>query len=154
MKAWNSTFKAPAKPMQRSKPMKFKQNRKAGLASRGMKGRSVTAEQKAFHDLLASIGCVACRLDRRPIGPVSIHHIDGRTKPDAHWLVLPLCAGHHQDGTGVPGLVSVHPWKPRFESIYGPQRDLLRLCVQTLLDRGASVPDGALRAANLILETA
>ena len=57
---------------------------------------------------------------------VSIHHVDGRTKPGAHMRVLPLCAGHHQDGTGAPGLIAVHPWKARFEARYGTQESLLQ----------------------------
>lgn len=151
MRAFNSTFKAPTKPMARSawKPVKPK-----AIKSRGMKGSTPTVDQKQFHKMLASLGCIACHQDKRYQPVVSIHHIDGRTKPDAHWLVLPICAGHHQDGTGAPGLVAIHPWKNKFESIYSPQRNLLRLCIQTLLDRGAVVPYGALRAANMILEVA
>ncbi|WP_442796416.1 Ref family recombination enhancement nuclease [Pandoraea sp. XJJ-1] len=74
-----------------------------------MKGRSPTSAQKHFHDdLCRHIGCVACRFEGIFNDYVSLHHIDGRTKPDAHWLVLPLCGGHHQDnGTAV----AVHPYK-------------------------------------------
>lgn len=115
-----------------------------------MKGRAPTAEQKRFHDMLANeIGCIASRKDGFFDPVVSIHHIDGRTKPDAHWLVLPLSAGNHQDGTGAPGRLAVHPWKTRFEAKYGAQRDLLRECIEILLDRGCVVPDGALRAAGV-----
>lgn len=63
---------------------------------------------------------------------VSIHHVDGRTKAGAHFKVLPLCAGHHQDGTGAPGLIAVHPWKARFQERYGTQQDLLREVEQLL----------------------
>ena len=111
-----------------------------------MKGRTPTAAQKRFHDALAGIGCIACRLDGNHQPIVSIHHIDGRTKPDAHWLVLPLCAGHHQDGTGVPGLIAVHPWKKRFEDCYGSQLDLLGACHNALRDRGYEVPEAAVEA--------
>lgn len=94
-----------------------------------MKGRSPTKPEKAFHDKLASVvGCIACRLDGRRNMEVSIHHIDGRTKRGAHWTVLPICAGHHQDGTGMPGLIAVHPWKRRFEDRYGNQYALVELC--------------------------
>lgn len=61
-------------------------------------------------------------------------NVDGRTKPDAHWNVLPLCAGHHQDGTGLPGLVAVHPWKRRFEARYGSQAELQAKC-RAMLER-------------------
>ena len=106
---------------------------------------------KAFLDMLASnIGCVACRNDWLSNFTVSIHHIDGRTKPNAHWLVLPLCAGHHQDGTGARGLIAVHPWKTRFEARYGKQMDLLVWCIEQLQLQGLEVPEGALRAAGML----
>lgn len=112
-----------------------------------MKGIAATAEQRRFHDMLcAVVGCAACRLHGRFNDLVSVHHIDGRTKKLAHWLVLPLCAGHHQDGTGAPGLIAVHPWKPRFEKKYGKQLDLLRRCIRFLLARGCAVPAAALAA--------
>lgn len=115
-----------------------------------MKGRAPTAEQKRFHDLLArEIGCAASWLDgfRDPV--CSIHHIDGRTKPDAHWLVLPLSAGNHQDGTGAPGRIAVHPWKAQFEKRYGRQIEILRRCIRYLLAHGHAVPVGALKAAGM-----
>ena len=90
-----------------------------------MKGRNPTAEEKALWSRMAEYGCVACHKDGWVNRQVSIHHIDGRTKPGAHKRVLPLCAGHHQDGTGIPGLIAVHPWKARFEDRYGKQDDLL-----------------------------
>ncbi len=116
-----------------------------------MKGKSPSAAQKRFHDALCtSVGCVACRMDGIGNFNVSVHHMDGRTKPDAHWLVLPLCAGHHQDGTGAPGLTAVHPWKARFESEYGRQRDLLIGAIEVLQARGHVVPDAALAAAGML----
>ena len=98
-----------------------------------MKGRSRTKAERDFHDAIAAIGCIACKKDGIFNSLVSIHHIDGRTKPEAHRLVLPLCAGHHQDGTGAPGLIAVHPWKARFEEKYGSQRELLDECIYLLL---------------------
>lgn len=101
-----------------------------------MKGRNPSAAEKRFHDQLASLGCIACRLDGNHNPIVSIHHIDGRTKPGAHMRVLPLCAGHHQDGYGIPGLIAVHPYKRRFEDRYGSQYELLAMCEQ-LLEKAA-----------------
>jgi hypothetical protein len=111
------------KPTKLPKPMK----------SRGMKGRPPTAEESRFMDAIAGLGCVACRKDGWENLDVSVHHIDGRTKPGAHMLVLPLCAGHHQAGTGAnPTLIAVHPEKARFEARYGTQRELLAECVARL----------------------
>ena len=92
-----------------------------------MKGRNPSAEEKRLHDRLAAFGCIACWLDGRSNPTVSIHHINGRTKPGAHRAVLPLCAGHHQDGSGIPGLIAVHPWKARFEAKYGDQYHLAHM---------------------------
>lgn len=119
-----------------------------------MKGRSATLAQKHYHGLLADLGCIACRKDGVHNPLVSIHHIDGRTKPAAHWLVLPLCSGHHQDGTGAQGLIAVHPWKGQFEARYGPQLGLLMECIQLLIDQGHVLPREALAAAGYELEAA
>lgn len=101
-----------------------------------MKGRTPTRYEKHIHDRMASeIGCIACRKEGIRNMHVSIYHIDGRTKPGAHLKVLPLCAGHHQDGTGAPGLIAVHPWKRRFEEKYGIQLELLEECMEILAER-------------------
>lgn len=113
-----------------------------------MKGRNRNASEKRFHDLLCSVvGCVACRKtgDFNPY--VSVHHIDGRTKPHAHWLVIPLCAHHHQDLGFSAEFIPVHPFKARFEEAYGKQADLLRECIELLIEGGFEVPEQALDAA-------
>lgn len=98
-----------------------------------MKGRAPTVEEKKFWDALAThVGCIACRLDGVFNNNVLLHHIDGRTKPNAHKMVLPLCAGHHQEGAGAPGLIAVHPWKRSFEARYGCQYDLIFMCKQII----------------------
>lgn len=90
-----------------------------------MKGRNPSAAEKRFHDQLASLGCIACRIDGNHNPTVSIHHIDGRTKPDAHWRVLYVCAGHHQNGYGLPGQLAIHGAKARFEAKYGTELELM-----------------------------
>ncbi|MGG4774851.1 Ref family recombination enhancement nuclease [Paenalcaligenes sp. Me52] len=132
-----------------NRPQKPTTSKKTPMASRGMKGRPVTAEQKRFHDQLAALGCAACRVEGREQMEVSIHHIDGRTKPNAHWYVLPLCAGHHQDGTGAPGLIAVHPWKKRFEAAYGTEYELLATCLQQIKE----IPAAALTALGAIQQS-
>jgi hypothetical protein len=91
-----------------------------------VKGASVSKSDKQLWNALASIGCIACLKDGRPNAWVSIHHIDGRSKPGAHQKVLPLCAEHHQQNDADPlGRVAVHPNKKRFEQKYGNQYELL-----------------------------
>lgn len=103
------------------------------MKSKGMKGRSPTKQELALHHDMAGIGCIACLLDGRVNPWVSIHHIDGRTKPDAHKKVLPLCAPHHQqDDTDPLGRIAVHPNKAQFEAKYGPQSELLAQVMQRI----------------------
>lgn len=109
-----------------------------------MAERAVTKAQARFHDLLAhQVGCIACWLHGWPSPEVSIHHIDGRTKKHAHWCVLPACGGHHQTGTGLPNLVAIHPYKARFEAMYGPQKRLLAMALLVLCSKGIRVPTEA-----------
>lgn len=92
--------------------------------------RAVSAGEARLWDRMArEIGWIACRVAARPVSDyVSIQHIDGRTTPACHQMVLPLCAGCHQQGTGNDkSLVAVHPYKARFEKLYGIQRELLAI---------------------------
>lgn len=116
-----------------------------------MKGRAPTATEKKFHDMLCSVvGCAACRFGHNMVTHhVSVHHQRGRVRPLAHYFVLPLCAGHHQVGTGAGWMTAVHPDKARFEERYGTQEHLLRLCVLFLLASGPNVPELALTAAEV-----
>ncbi|MFV9491916.1 Ref family recombination enhancement nuclease [Pseudomonas aeruginosa] len=92
------------------------------------------------------MGCIACRVSMGIVNTYcSIHHVDGRTKPHAHWYVLPLCAGHHQNGYGGAGFtgVAVHPYKARFEAEYGTQSDLLSKCARSWRRRGTTYRRGS-----------
>lgn len=101
------------------------------------KQRAVLPAEKLYWDRLATeIGCVACMKDGHYNPHVSIHHVDGRTKPGCHMLVLPLCGPHHQhDSMDLAGRVGVHPYKARFEKMYGTQDELMALCAQFLKER-------------------
>lgn len=110
-------------PVKLSRPMK----------SRGIKGRAPTAREAWFMDRMGTLPCICCLKDGWENREISLHHIDGRTKNGAHFLVIPLCGGHHQDGTGPnPTLIAVHPYKARFEARYGKQMDLLAECIAML----------------------
>ena len=99
------------------------------MKSRGMKGRPPTAAEARFMDSIAALGCIACKKDGRTNPAVSIHHIDGRTKPGAHFLILPLCGPHHQqDDTDPRGRISLHGRKATFQVRYGTERELLAEC--------------------------
>lgn len=98
-----------------------------------MKGRTPTKAERELHHAIAGLGCIACHIDGRENPFVAIHHIDGRTKPDAHKKVLPLCGPHHQqDDTDPLGRIAVHPNKARFEGKYGSQYALLAYVMERL----------------------
>ncbi len=103
------------------------------IRSRGMKGRPPTAEEARFMDKMGALPCIACLKDGWLIHTVSLHHIDGRTKPGAHFLVLPLCAPHHQqDDTDLRHRISLHGRKATFQARYGTERELLAECLAML----------------------
>lgn len=99
--------------------------------------RPVMAAEKEYWNRLAGLGCIACMLDHVHTPDVSIHHVDGRTKPGCHMLVLPLCGEHHQqDDTDPRGRIAVHPNKARFEARYGTQQELMERCAYLLKTKG------------------
>lgn len=71
-------------------------------------------------------GCIVCvnagfaEPFEVPIDHTSMHHLDGKTKPGAHLLTIPLCPAHHQHGP-----TARHVNKKRFEQLYGKEYDLL-----------------------------
>ena len=95
-----------------------------GIRAKPGKGAPTAAERRWIAAIVAH-GCVACRIDGLPPRPAAVHHILQGGVRLGHLYTLPLCPGHHQDGTGEPGLIARHPWKTRFELAYGAELDLL-----------------------------
>lgn len=88
-------------------------------------GRTPTVAENRHMAKVADLGCIICRNVYRQHTPVeytAIHHIDGKTKPGVHFLVLPLCGGHHQ--TGGEG-VALHHNKARWVKEFGTEEELL-----------------------------
>ncbi len=117
-----------------------------------MQGRTRTKGEQRWHDTVSDVcGCICCILDGRrrnyeEQAYVSIHHCDGRTKAHAHWYVLPLCAGHHQPGTGpIKTMKAVHGNKAEFIAEYDREIVLVDACVQMVEAAGREVP-GEVRA--------
>lgn len=87
---------------------------RARASSRGLKGRAPTAAERVVMDALGKLPCIACLQHGKESPIISLHHIDGRTKPGAHMLQLPLCDNHHQHAAPAdvraefPWLVPVH----------------------------------------------
>lgn len=72
--------------------------------SKGLAGRNATVIEKRLANKIGEIGCICClnknwytseMQEQESTKFISLHHIDGRTKPWAHAKVLPLCAYHH-----------------------------------------------------------
>lgn len=84
-----------------------------------------TVEERAWLDWIVDYGCIACRLDCYGVVPPAVHHILRGGVRMGHLFSLPLCPGHHQDGTGASGFIARHPWKARFERRYGTESELL-----------------------------
>ena len=87
--------------------------------------RAPTVAEKAWMDAIVTLGCIACRMNSYPGVPGEVHHILRAGRRIGHMATICLCPGHHQDGAGVPGLVARHPYKARFEALYGPEDTLL-----------------------------
>ncbi|QCR38811.1 recombinase (plasmid) [Nissabacter sp. SGAir0207] len=133
--------KAQAKRQQAvSKPPAAARTRKPAR-SLGTKGRSPTSEERGIMAALGTLPCIACLQHGIRTEQVSLHHIDGRVKPGAHKLVLPLCEWHHQLAAPArvrdcyPWLVPVHAagtvgGKRTFEALNGTQYELLALAYQ------------------------
>lgn len=86
--------------------------------------RKPTKEEREWMDAIVRYGCVACRMDGNGIVAPQVHHILRGGQRMGHLFTLPLCQDHHQD-TGRPGYTARHPWKTRFERLYGSEQFLL-----------------------------
>jgi hypothetical protein len=89
-----------------------------------LKGRQPNMEEANHLADVSELGCVVC-LNRGFNNPAEIHHTQGKTKPNAHLKILPLCFEHHRRG-GDKEPISRHPYKKRFEEAYGTEEELLK----------------------------
>lgn len=90
-----------------------------------LKGRNPTQDEKKHMDRVMQLGCIICHNEDLHNTEVEIHHIDGKTKQDCHFKVLPLCFRHHREGSYNDSWVSRHPFKKGFQARYGKEEDLL-----------------------------
>jgi|TARA_R100000963_G_C4550962_1_gene43935 hypothetical protein len=89
-----------------------------------LKGRSPSGKEIEHMDRVSRLGCIVCR-NEGFFNPAEIHHVDGKTKKNCHFKVLPLCYEHHRKGSDKEP-ISRHPYKKRFEKAYGTEESLLR----------------------------
>ncbi len=96
-----------------------------------MSKRPPTLAERRHMACVAALGCVVCRNIGLGPTPAAIHHIregQGMSERASHYLVIPLCADHHQHGGHG---VALHAGQATFERIYGTELDLL---AQTIAD--------------------
>lgn len=118
---------------QKVQPVKSKNTK-----SKGLKGRVRTAIEKQLEIKIAAIGCICCHNQGWPstapedgIHYISMHHVEGRTKPWAHAMQLPLCQHHHDTHPphGAPAeLFPLHGLtggKKQWQKVNGSQEKLL-----------------------------
>ncbi len=61
---------------QKAKPVAKKPTKK--IASKGLKGRTPTAEERRIMDAIGRLPCIACWLHGRENPVISLHHVFGR----------------------------------------------------------------------------
>ena len=96
----------------------------------GLKGRQPSMEEAHHMADVVELGCIVCR-NKGLFSPAEIHHIEGKTKPNAHLKVLPLCFIHHRVGNDIEP-IRRHPYKKRFEEAYGTEEELLKQVYEIL----------------------
>lgn len=116
---------------------------KGGPVPKGPKAKpgkgAPTKDEAAWMSAIVAYGCIACRLDGHQPRPTAVHHILRGGVRMGHKYTLPLCdPGHHKEG-GPLGLTSRHPYKPRFEAMYGTELALLAHLQLVLVKQ----PDGS-----------
>jgi len=84
-------------------------------------------------DMISQTGCVVCKKFLDCFSPAEVHHIDGKTKPEAHLKTIPLCFRHHREGTNNETYVSRHPFKNEFVNRYGSEESLLEYTIDEML---------------------
>ena len=109
------------------------------IKNRGLKGRARTAQEKRLEALLARIGCICCKNkgwytdamnSQEGQHFISMHHVDGRTKPWCHAKQLPLCQYHHDTPPPVGAPEELFPLhgsgRKLWEKVNGTQAELLQ----------------------------
>lgn len=93
--------------------------------------KTPTQIEREWMDKAVRFGCVACWIEGNH-REAAYHHIVSGNRRMGHLFGFGLCdPGHHQNGAQF-GMVSVHPWKARFEKLYGPQLELLAMLKKEL----------------------
>jgi len=99
-----------------------------------LKGRKPTKKEKEFMNKIISLGCCVCRNEFGIYSPAVIHHLNGKTRKDAHFNTIGLCPAHHTDGP--PGVAFHATGKKTWEARYGTQKALLEQTEMLINEKG------------------
>jgi len=88
-----------------------------------MKGRTPTAAETRHMQRVRRLGCIACRNAGvyTPEEYTCVHHVEGKTRPGAHFKTLPLCDAHHSRYSSE----GLHYNKAAWQAIHGSEAVLL-----------------------------
>ena len=111
--------------------------------SKGLLGRTPTAQEKGIMNKIGSLSCICCFNKDRDNPVISLHHLDGRVKENCHAWVLPLCAYHHDTALDkeslakYPDMIPIHAkgtlgGKAQWRLLHGNEWDLLKQCYELL----------------------
>jgi len=98
-----------------------------------LKGRTPTKKEEEHMRKARELGCMACIVKgyaqphEVPSEYIAIHHIDGKTKPEAHFKTIGLCPEHHQHGK-----LAVHGHRADFNETFGTEYELLEIANKML----------------------
>lgn len=96
-----------------------------------MQSRKADSTEQAWLDLIEQLPCIVCELFHGvDDSPAEIHHIEGKTKPNAHLRTIKLCSNHHRhsDTHHPKRWLSLHgDGKFRFRDRYVHELELLDL---------------------------
>ena len=87
-------------------------------------------ELRAYMDAVASLGCLACRMEGKPGVPAQLHHPRGKVglgQRGSDLEVIPICAAHHTGLGQKRGFPSIHMNPRAFRAAYGTEEALSRL---------------------------
>jgi hypothetical protein len=130
-------------PNKRNKVVSLKPSQKK-VKTKGLKGRTPTALETRIQNRVGGLGCICCLIagyyttaDQadESVKYVSLHHIDGRTKPFAHAKVLPLCGKHHNVAReqGDPELLfPIHGASKAWINAFGTEMEVLEKVYQMI----------------------
>lgn len=95
-----------------------------------MPKKSKTKAEREHMQMVAELGCVACRRIGIPDTPAELHHVrdgQGLAQRASNFEVIPLCPQHHRLGPD-----AIHQSKHNFTARFGSERELLEETLRLL----------------------